>query len=274
MRDTFLSYRRGGAVGWVVGILLLIMLVVMLFPKILRPPIPNVKQKVQFHSLEAPLEFFDHQFGRYPPSDATDDQGQPYCGAMKLAEALMGQDRMGFHPDSAFRLDGADPNTGDLLYTTQTLAARPGAFLPLEQANIYRLREIYGDMHTGPFRGDVYVLCDTYERKLPSGVKAGMPILYFRADTNGRSHDPNASDNIYNWKDNLALLKLGVPGDPNAVHPLTDSKRFYLNTRNEKIASESRPYRADSYILLSAGFDGLYGTPDDILNFDWQYRER
>ena len=28
-----------------------------------------------------------------------------------------------------------------------------------------------------------------------------------------------------------------------------------------------RPYRAQSYILISAGKDGLYGTSDDITNF-------
>jgi len=29
-----------------------------------------------------------------------------------------------------------------------------------------------------------------------------------------------------------------------------------------------RPYRSDSFILLSAGPDGLYGTGDDVFNFD------
>ncbi len=29
----------------------------------------------------------------------------------------------------------------------------------------------------------------------------------------------------------------------------------------------SRPYRSDSFILLSAGFDGEYGTRDDVYNF-------
>ena len=29
-----------------------------------------------------------------------------------------------------------------------------------------------------------------------------------------------------------------------------------------------RPYRADSFILQSAGPDGIYGTPDDIYNFN------
>jgi hypothetical protein len=27
------------------------------------------------------------------------------------------------------------------------------------------------------------------------------------------------------------------------------------------------PYRSDSYLLISAGADGLYGTDDDIRNF-------
>ena len=44
-------------------------------------------------------------------------------------------------------------------------------------------------------------------------------------------------------------------------------------TRDWKENTISRPNRSDSYILISAGFDGLYGTADDICNFDWKYRE-
>ena len=46
--------------------------------------------------------------------------------------------------------------------------------------------------------------------------------------------------------------------------------RFYEMTRNENITSTVRPVRADSYILQSAGYDGDYGTPDDIFNFPQQ----
>ena len=49
--------------------------------------------------------------------------------------------------------------------------------------------------------------------------------------------------------------------------------RFYLNTKNEKVTTASRPYRADTFILISAGYDGEYGTPDDICNYEWKYRE-
>lgn len=30
----------------------------------------------------------------------------------------------------------------------------------------------------------------------------------------------------------------------------------------------------DSYILISAGWDGIYGTADDVCNFTWNYREQ
>ena len=44
-------------------------------------------------------------------------------------------------------------------------------------------------------------------------------------------------------------------------------KKFYDITRDTKIGTGDRPVRADSYILMSAGFDGEYGTKDDIYNF-------
>jgi hypothetical protein len=76
------------------------------------------------------------------------------------------------------------------------------------------------------------------------------------------------------YRDDLALISLGVPGDPNGVHPLVEPRRFYLNTQNDKIRVPAQPYRKDSYLLISAGWDGLYGTADDICNFEWRYRER
>jgi len=109
----------------------------------------------------------------------------------------------------------------------------------------------------------------------PSGKKTGLPILYYRADGKGTAHDvnnPDNSENIYDYRDNYSLVSLGVPGEPNAVHPLSDPKRFYMNTKSDKIRTGSKPYRVDSFILISAGLDGLYGTADDICNFDWKYR--
>jgi len=277
MRRAFITRRGGISVSQLI-LLVLLLLIVALFilphPHKVYPV--DVRQKAQLHSIEAGLELCDSQFNGYPPSNANDVTGLPYCGAMKLAEAMMGQDEMGFHPKSTFRADGLDPNAHTRLYVADTLRDRPGPFLPLENANLYRLVDVYGKGKTGPFPEDTYVLCDTYAKKRPSGKKVGMPILYYCADTSGTSHDANNPDNpgnIYDYRDNLVLITLGVPGDPSAVHPLTDPRRFYLNTQNTQVA-EPAPYRRDSYLLISAGWDGLYGTADDICNFEWWYRER
>ena len=63
------------------------------------------------------------------------------------------------------------------------------------------------------------------------------------------------------------------PDSPGALHPLADPKRFYPNARDGKSPAQSAPYRRDSFILVSAGQDGLYGTADDICNFEWKYRK-
>jgi hypothetical protein len=241
-----------------------------------------IRQRAQFASFETALELFASEFGGYPPSEANDAAGLPYGGAMKLAEAMVGRDLRGFHLSSVFRADGLDPNTHLPLYpndapSADNLKARRGPFLMAQSTNAFRLVDIYGKGRTGPFPEDTLVLCDVYERKRPGGKKTGMPILYYRANPGGTAHDVNNPDNpqnIYSYKDNDALVRLGVPGDSRVVHPLMDPKRFYLDCRSDKPTISSRPVRNNSFILISAGRDGLYGTPDDICNFEWKYRER
>ena len=46
-----------------------------------------------------------------------------------------------------------------------------------------------------------------------------------------------------------------------------------MNTRSDKIVTTNRPVNADKFILISAGYDGEYGTADDICNFEWKYRD-
>jgi type II secretory pathway pseudopilin PulG len=251
----------------------------------------EVKQKAQLKSIDTAIELFNSEFDGYPDSSATGPDGVPYCGAMKLCEAVMGQDLQGFNPDSIFRSDGTDgtkvlypdANSVSAAAYRDNLSMRKGPYLPLENANAYRLQDLYAN--TGPFAPGHFVLCDVFRRvtQRSTGKKVGMPILYYRANTANTKHDvdnPDDPENIYNYLDNQALLMLGKPWDYGATastpHRLAIDNgkpgvRFYMNTRNDKVTTASRPFRADSYILISAGWDGEYGTPDDICNFDWKY---
>lgn len=252
----------------------------------------EVKQRAQFNSIDTALELFNSEFDGYPDSGAMGPDGAPYCGAMKLCEAVMGQDLQGFHPDSVFRNDGRDGTGTFLLYVADansplyrdSLSMRKGPYLPPENANAYWLQDLYANF--GSFNGVNFVLCDVFRRVTHrvTSKKVGMPILYYRADTTKSLHtlvsDMTALDsrgNIYNYWDNQVLLSLGKPWEPPGTtktpHRLADPARFYMNTKSEKVVTASRPYRADTYILISAGWDGEYGTPDDICNFEWKYRE-
>jgi hypothetical protein len=234
----------------------------------------QVKQMAQFHSIGASLELFNSDFKRFPPSDRLDPNGVPYCGAMKLTEAMLGQDLMGCHTKSIFRSDGKD-SLGMLLYDPSTRSVRKGPYLPIENANAFRIKEVFAN--TGPYDGNEYVIYDVFTQKRSSGKKTGMPVLYYKADITKGSHDvnnPDNPDNIYNYKDNYDLLALGVPGKPGVKHPLyEDPSLFYIMTQNT-MAKPSAPYNKDTYILISAGKDGLYGTSDDIANFDFKWRPK
>lgn len=262
---------------------IIVILIGLLVPAIsrVRQYAKEVTQRTQLAAIGTGIEFFNSESDGYPPSGALDGAGRPYCGAIKLCEATMGQDLMGFHPDSDFLRDGLD-RAGRQLYVTTTLDARKKPYLPLENANVQKLSEIYGAANTNPFLPDSYVLCDVFSHAYKSGARGGMPILYYKADLSNNLHDPNTNPtttdskgNIYNYWDNQMLVMLGKPWEQgvSARHALIDPQRFYKNTRNHKIPYPPRPYRADSFILISAGLDGEYGTADDICNFNWKYIE-
>ncbi len=270
---------------------IIVILIGLLVPALNRVRIyaKDVKQKAQFHSIEAAIELFNNEFDGYPESSSMDPAKRLYCGAMKLCEAMMGWDLLGYHIDSIFKRDGTDA-VGRFIYNPTNLAARKGPFLPLESANAYRMGSIYGT-DIEPFDPCNFVLCDVYTRQMPNGEKTGMPVLYYKAenanalhlyDISGDEYQPLLDDNkgnIYNYWDNQALVGLGKPwvlggaGSTEKQHEMFNYKRFYKNTESDKIKRPPRPYRADTYILISAGYDGEYGTADDICNFEWKYLE-
>lgn len=284
----------------------------------------QVQQAAQFHSIEVGLDLYKAEFGVYPPSNdnavapiLTRDP-TPYCGANKLAEAMVGLDFLGFHPNSEFRSTGeADivNRLGALVYDQRIYSARnpipdfqtaeenvrcrggkSGApFIELENANAFRMSDVYLPGQLGNFRADSMLLCDVYAKKrsTASAKKTGMPILYYRARTQFMEQDntrlvptvqpmytvQGIDDDIYYYPDNMNLLFLQTPETSPVDHPLADQggnvndiedfENMILNRQvtQNPLVDIKRPYRAQSYILISAGKDGLYGTSDDITNF-------
>lgn len=253
-----------------------------------------VKQNAQLHSIDAAIELYNNEFQGYPDSRALDPTGAQYPGAMKLCEAIMGQDLLGIHTNSAFRADGFDAEGVNDLYPDNIgglspdardaiLKQRQGPYLQAENANAYRIEDIYGASTS--LLPQHFALCDVFERNMASGEKTGMPILYYKADTANNRHDWQApavspvdrNGNIYNCYDNMDLLSLGKPWESTTAtatdHKLADPQQFYWNTTNHKIDTLLQPYKSDMYILLSAGWDGEYGTADDVYNFPWKYEQ-
>jgi hypothetical protein len=101
-----------------------------------------------------------------------------------------------------------------------------------------------------------------------------MPVLYYKANTANRSTPLS----IYARDENLAFigglsLNTGAPHqianqipyhDPSLNLNLTAYQKF---TRNVQITTAYQPHNPDTFILISAGIDQIYGTADDVANF-------
>lgn len=258
----------------------------------------TAKQKAQFHSISIALEAVYTDTGDYPPSAWNTTLYYLYPASQRLAEAMIGQDGFGLHKNSRWVTNGtALDNTGTAypLYAPDQpiidKSERFGPYLELENANAVKLSDIYPGSGIFPmgWRTDKFVLCDQYKvvKHVSTGKMGGMPILYYRANRNLTGHNASAADmdpatpntNTYDINDALCGGK-GIPMQTVpfqtsvAKHPMAtaansdDFTWFYNRIQNPNFTSPARPYKSDSFILHSAGPDGLYGNSDDIFNFD------
>jgi type II secretory pathway pseudopilin PulG len=253
-----------------------------------RTMVKETQQKAQLNTIGLALTAFRNDYGDYPPSDYIDLGQETYSGAQMLSEALLGWDLMGFHPKSAWRADGKDSSDNDLYEI-----ATDSSYTPQEQEqNLKERKDIYlqdgtkyafeiGDLFTIDNKDldpNTFVICDVFDDFQKIGqTRIGAPILYYKANTNNKTIDYKSykdSDLIYNANDNLMVIKAKEEQDgQNIEHPLGavsagEYKQFYDFIRDPKIPDPSfRPYRPDTYLLISAGADGIYGTNDDITNF-------
>jgi prepilin-type N-terminal cleavage/methylation domain-containing protein len=307
--------------GFTIIELLTVMSIIIILISILVPALNRVRiyakvvtQKGQFFEISKGLEMYrnDHR-DTLPDSGPADTSATPptvgYCGAMKLCEAMLGQDGMGFHPSSRFWADGTwqDPNLTivDLYPLDLCTQIDPTPhlsnlrerekYLEREHFKATRLQDLYqwsigaplGVSYGPPFDPAATfnagyhnaVICDVFLRGYSrcigrEGEKLGMPVLYYKANPSKLSHDPNGwntnTDNIYNFDDNYAITALGCSWETTYVtdHPMfTNPGLFYKAITNERITTMPKPHNEDGYILMSAGYDGLYGTRDDVFNF-------
>jgi prepilin-type N-terminal cleavage/methylation domain-containing protein len=201
-------------------------------------------------------------------------------------------------------IGGADAYDPGRVRGIATLSERKGPYLEVAKTNVFQLSKLFNN--TNLLAPNTFVLCDVFKvrktiDKDSTGklLTAGAPILYYRANTSSKIFDPNivvsnTSYRIYDYTDNDPLVQLGkltANGSSGLMHPLgysvsSDNPVFYNDTyknaalltgyggtgtgygiRNPKITQNVWPYRPDSYILISAGPDGYYGTADDIHNY-------
>jgi len=275
---------------------IIIILIAILMPSLsaIRKYAKMVRQKGMFHDIGKGLEMFSVDFNGYPDSSAGDPRDN-YCGAMKLCEAMVGQDALGFHPKSVFD-DMGQAGGVDLYYNRtplvgppysaadeQNLRTRKTKYMGGEDVQVAPIETLFKAVGTGQFDPCCPVLCDVFKRTQLRGVgdeKAGMPVLYYKADPSKLMHDVNdltgpynSLNNIYNYYDNYDLIELGVPWTvPVQPHPYKnpppEGGLFYKSTRDKSVTPMMKPHNPDSYILISAGWDGLYGTGDDVFNFE------
>ena len=268
--------------GFTIVELLTVLAIIALLTGVLIPSLNMVRnfarqtrQKGQFAAIDQALMAFRSDYGYYPPSNQRDETNAQYNGALKLAEALVGLDLLGFHPDSDWLAGGVVYDSSD----DYNLDQRKGPYLEVSTANAFTLQQIFNNnplVGSMGFNEGNFVLCDSFGvKKITIGgktFKAGTPILYYKANPSSRTMVAMAtSDNIYDSDDNrpLIVLKSSVDGRDDPLGQ-AGGLLFYDESYkiiDPKVTARPWPYRADSYILISAGADGLYGTSDDICNF-------
>lgn len=136
-----------------------------------------------------------------------------------------------------------------------------------------------------------YVFTDNFKRKtitLPNDdtIKVGTPILYYKANSTKESQWSNmapSSASIFNFFDNETIMQYWMLNETDKKHPyhldfLAMGQNGNPRSWVEDILAPSppwndqpayvsgMPYNRDTFLLLSAGADGLFGTDDDIWN--------
>lgn len=286
-----LSRRAFTLVELLTVISIIALLMGLLLPSLARAraQAKKVKVQTQLEAIAKGLEMFrnDHK-DQYPDSRPLADWvsgvpnttgNGPLYGAHWLARAMVGYDLQGVDVD--FRqLDGPAISHNEL-----QSAERLKPYITLESAKVVPDSDVPGASGTGINPTGRYVMLEDY----------GFPILYYRANPTGKAllarradvNPPNTPPAIYYQEDNElftgsnSLSSWQFKGLPHRIKNFgnlsnvdqPDTFLNYFHNHDVHKATESggtaviTPYNAETFILLSAGEDGVYGTRDDVKNF-------
>jgi hypothetical protein len=186
-----------------------------------------------------------------------------------------------------------------------SLMRRKAPFVEFKYSGAYTIAELW---QSGTAPSTIYtsagpavnrfrspVITDTFNRNTittaAGSAKVGMPVLYFKADPSKRfrvditknpvTNPPRAeySQWIYNFDDNLPIVELPNLLDTTLPEDYTDpadasktqAQVFYekITQSEDSARNYYKPFNMDKFLLISAGWDGIYGTKDDITNFDY-----
>ena len=137
------------------------------------------------------------------------------------------------------------------------------------------------------------VITDVFSTRVDGmKVKVGTPIVYFRSNPKYSYHYDEDKDDFstlteddikkwrYNYYDNAWIFKLPYLKDPedtgkrhlyDEAYTDPDTNKtgvqlFYEDITNYS-ANYPKPHNEHTYIIISAGTDGIFGTKDDVKNF-------
>lgn len=283
---------RRNRMGFTIIELLTVVSIILLLIAILLPALnrarrqaKDVNARAHLHAIETALELFQNERGQYPSSDTNDqvysdadaeaarlDEGWFNSGMHLLAEALVGRDQMGFDPTGVYDAIETGNRVGPLLKLGSA-----GALVD-NDPNINGLKP-WGE--GSEYATGALMLVD------PS---YGLPVLYYRASPTGQTSIelPDAEPptrGYFRFEDNGMVTGDINEGDvrgwnleeasfaEHARHAINDGapggsfEEYITNPRIGDPNVAPRPYNMESFLLLSPGYDKLYGTTDDIRNW-------
>ena len=292
----------------VISVIAMLMSVIGVAASRVRIAAKNMQQAANLHAIEVGLELVEKDYGFYPDSQAIVLDGGNVYGAQQLSEALVGRDMAGVDKNSGFYVPSRElsARTEPTYYDSneqESLNNRKGPYFNLDRegANVLEVSQIYDDTKDIFCKYDAVshtiandydrapVIVDNYKMKkveLETGVMVytGTPILYYRSNPSAKYfREQNTAwssmtyelckDSYYNYYDNYDFYELENLRNPEEdTHAFKESNggktAFYEYLTSKKVGTYDMPVNKGTFVLISAGYDGIYGTRDDITNFD------